>query len=56
MLAMSEDVRFAAEIRRTANEFAVELEAAAAARGEYNADARLLVWDDVEAVNNESME
>lgn len=51
-----EDVRIADEIRRIAREFAVELEAAAAARGEYNVDSRLLVWGDVDAINNESME
>ena len=52
----TEDAKAANQILRIADKFAVELEAAATARGECNADARLLVWDDVDAVNNESME
>lgn len=55
-IAINKDVKIDAKIHRIADEYAVELEAAAAAHGEYGADARLLVWDDVDAVNNESME
>jgi hypothetical protein len=48
--AETEDVRVAAKILRIANKFAIQLEAAACALGLFGADARLLVWDDVEAL------
>lgn len=50
------DVKIAEEISRIADRFTVELEAAAIVRGNFGADARLLVWDDVEALTNESAE
>lgn len=54
--AETEDVKIAEKILRIADRFAVELEAAAAALGWYDADARLLVWNDVDALADESTE
>lgn len=54
--AEKEDVKIAEKILRIADRFAAELEAAAISLGNYGADARLLVWNDVEKLTGESME
>lgn len=54
--AEKEDVKIAEKILRIADRFTVELEAAAISLGNYAADARLLVWNDVEVLINESTE
>ena len=54
--AKTEDVEIAEKILRVADRFAVELKAAATALGRYDADARSLVWNDVDALTDESAE
>ena len=52
----TKDAKIAEEISRIADRFTVELEAAAILLGNYASEARLLVWDDVETLVNESTE
>ncbi len=54
--AEKEDSKIAEKILRIADRFTVELKAAGISLGNYGADARLLVWNDVEELVSESME
>ena len=54
--AETEDVKIAEKILRIADRFTIELEEAAISLGNYGADARLLVWIDVDALTDELTE
>lgn len=52
--AEKNDVKISERISRIADRFAVELEAAASALDLFDANARMLVWFDVETLVNET--